>query len=143
MATILHYGELVANLIQFCIICLGVFPNNRFHVNSHVKSCEITPVCSFSILLQQVQARVCFCSGFSDSLCLIPLLCGLCLSLSHALSLSPSGLSGFRARLHSSSSVPNFLKFLAPVVESDDTCDSQRKRYSVHFHILPIHPSLV
>ncbi|XP_077061080.1 TBC1 domain family member 1 isoform X2 [Siphateles boraxobius] len=40
---------------------------------------------------------------------------------------SPSGLSGFRARLHSSSSVPNFLKFLAPVVESDDTCDSQRK----------------
>uniref|UniRef100_A0A9J8AR73 TBC1 domain family member 4 n=1 Tax=Cyprinus carpio carpio TaxID=630221 RepID=A0A9J8AR73_CYPCA len=33
----------------------------------------------------------------------------------------PSGLSGFRARLHSSSSVPNFLKFLAPVVESDDT----------------------
>uniref|UniRef100_A0A9J7YM15 TBC1 domain family member 4 n=1 Tax=Cyprinus carpio carpio TaxID=630221 RepID=A0A9J7YM15_CYPCA len=40
---------------------------------------------------------------------------------------SPSGLSGFRARLHSSSSVPNFLKFLAPVVESDDTSDSQRK----------------
>ncbi|KAK7166486.1 hypothetical protein R3I93_006300 [Phoxinus phoxinus] len=40
---------------------------------------------------------------------------------------SPSGLSGFRARLHSSSSVPNFLKFLAPLVESDDTCDSQRK----------------
>uniref|UniRef100_A0A9J8D9M3 TBC1 domain family member 4 n=1 Tax=Cyprinus carpio carpio TaxID=630221 RepID=A0A9J8D9M3_CYPCA len=40
-------------------------------------------------------------------------------------------LSGFRARLHSSSSVPNFLKFLAPVVESDDTSDSQRKRYSV------------
>ncbi|ROI16018.1 TBC1 domain family member 1 [Anabarilius grahami] len=32
-----------------------------------------------------------------------------------------------RARLHSSSSVPNFLKFLAPVVESDDTCDSQKK----------------
>uniref|UniRef100_A0A9J7Y0H1 TBC1 domain family member 4 n=1 Tax=Cyprinus carpio carpio TaxID=630221 RepID=A0A9J7Y0H1_CYPCA len=45
--------------------------------------------------------------------------------------LSPSGLSGFRARLHSSSSVPNFLKFLAPVVESDDTSDSQKKRYSV------------
>ncbi|XP_043096034.1 TBC1 domain family member 1 isoform X5 [Puntigrus tetrazona] len=40
---------------------------------------------------------------------------------------SPSGLSGFRARLHSSSSVPNFLKFLAPVAESDDTSDSQRK----------------
>ncbi|XP_016415540.1 TBC1 domain family member 1-like isoform X2 [Sinocyclocheilus rhinocerous] len=40
---------------------------------------------------------------------------------------SPSGLSGFRARLHSSSSVPNFLKFLAPVVESDDTSDSQKK----------------
>ncbi|KTF78355.1 hypothetical protein cypCar_00038198 [Cyprinus carpio] len=40
---------------------------------------------------------------------------------------NPSGLSGFRARLHSSSSVPNFLKFLAPVVESDDTSDSQRK----------------
>ncbi|XP_051993705.1 LOW QUALITY PROTEIN: TBC1 domain family member 1-like [Xyrauchen texanus] len=38
---------------------------------------------------------------------------------------SPSGLSGFRARFHSSSSVPNFLKFLAPVVESDDTCDFQ------------------
>uniref|UniRef100_A0A673I8D2 TBC1 domain family member 4 n=1 Tax=Sinocyclocheilus rhinocerous TaxID=307959 RepID=A0A673I8D2_9TELE len=51
----------------------------------------------------------------------------LSLSLSHALSLSPSGLSGFRARLHSSSSVPNFLKFLAPVVESDDTSDSQKK----------------
>ncbi|XP_056626884.1 TBC1 domain family member 1 isoform X2 [Triplophysa dalaica] len=40
---------------------------------------------------------------------------------------NPSGLSGFRARLHSSASVPNFLKFLAPLVESDDSCDSQRK----------------
>ncbi|XP_073721268.1 TBC1 domain family member 1 isoform X1 [Misgurnus anguillicaudatus] len=40
---------------------------------------------------------------------------------------SPSGLSVFRARLHSSSSVPNFLKFLAPVVESDDSYESQRK----------------
>ncbi|XP_026125483.1 TBC1 domain family member 1-like isoform X3 [Carassius auratus] len=46
---------------------------------------------------------------------------------SQPLKRSPSGLSGFRARLHSSSSVPNFLKFLAPVVESDDTSDSQKK----------------
>ncbi|XP_026059692.1 TBC1 domain family member 1-like isoform X1 [Carassius auratus] len=46
---------------------------------------------------------------------------------SRPLKRSPSGLSGFRARLHSSSSVPNFLKFLAPVVESDDPSDSQRK----------------
>ncbi|XP_072525742.1 TBC1 domain family member 1 isoform X3 [Salminus brasiliensis] len=40
---------------------------------------------------------------------------------------SPSGLSGLRARLHSSSSVPNFLKFLAPVEEHDDSSLSQRK----------------
>ncbi|TRY94488.1 hypothetical protein DNTS_004623 [Danionella cerebrum] len=44
---------------------------------------------------------------------------------------SPSGLSGFRARLHSSSSVPNFLKFLAPVVEADDACDSHTKSSDV------------
>ncbi|XP_022537448.2 TBC1 domain family member 1 isoform X1 [Astyanax mexicanus] len=40
---------------------------------------------------------------------------------------SPSGLSGLRARLTSSSSVPNFLKFLAPVEEQDDSSLSQRK----------------
>ncbi|KAJ8336038.1 hypothetical protein SKAU_G00393810 [Synaphobranchus kaupii] len=37
-------------------------------------------------------------------------------------SLSSAPLSGLRARLHSSSSVPNFLKFLAPVDENS-TCD--------------------
>ncbi|XP_037388776.1 TBC1 domain family member 1 isoform X2 [Pygocentrus nattereri] len=40
---------------------------------------------------------------------------------------SPSGLSGLRARVHSSSSVPNFLKFLAPVEEHDDSSLSLRK----------------
>ncbi|KAI4885865.1 hypothetical protein NFI96_010898 [Prochilodus magdalenae] len=40
---------------------------------------------------------------------------------------NPSGLSGLRARLHSSSSVPNFLKFLAPVEELDDSSLSLRK----------------
>ncbi|XP_030643581.1 TBC1 domain family member 1 [Chanos chanos] len=40
---------------------------------------------------------------------------------------SPSGLSGLRARMHSSSSVPNFLKFLAPVEENDDNTESPRR----------------
>ncbi|XP_076873343.1 TBC1 domain family member 1 isoform X2 [Brachyhypopomus gauderio] len=39
---------------------------------------------------------------------------------------SPSGLNGLRARLHSSS-VPNFLKFLAPVEELDDSSLSLRQ----------------
>ncbi|XP_034157063.1 TBC1 domain family member 1 isoform X3 [Pangasianodon hypophthalmus] len=36
--------------------------------------------------------------------------------------------SGLRARLSSSSSVPNFLKFLAPVEEHDDSCISPKHR---------------
>lgn len=84
-----------------------------------------------------LQQLLFFCLSLSNIVLTVTLVFTLWpLSLTLALSPSPSGLSGFRARLHSSSSVPNFLKFLAPVVESDDSCDSQRKRYCLppHFH---------
>ncbi|XP_060772669.1 TBC1 domain family member 1 isoform X2 [Neoarius graeffei] len=41
---------------------------------------------------------------------------------------SPHQSNGLRARLSSSSSVPNFLKFLAPVEEHDDSCLSPNHR---------------
>ncbi|XP_058862456.1 TBC1 domain family member 1-like isoform X3 [Acipenser ruthenus] len=44
--------------------------------------------------------------------------------------LSTSHLSGLRARLHSSSSVPNFLKFLAPVAENSAVDFKKRHRSS-------------
>ncbi|KAK1792536.1 hypothetical protein P4O66_012474 [Electrophorus voltai] len=40
---------------------------------------------------------------------------------------SPSGLNSLRAKLHSASSVPNFLKFLATVEEHDDSSLSLRQ----------------
>ncbi|KAG2466038.1 TBCD1 protein, partial [Polypterus senegalus] len=48
----------------------------------------------------------------------------------HKRNLSSSHLSGLRARLHSSSSVPNFLKFLAPVDENC-TSDFDRKKSDI------------
>ncbi|TSN95713.1 TBC1 domain family member 1 [Bagarius yarrelli] len=41
---------------------------------------------------------------------------------------SPHHSNGLRARLTTSSSVPNFLKFLAPVEEHDDSCISPKHR---------------
>ncbi|MBN3310222.1 TBCD1 protein, partial [Amia calva] len=49
---------------------------------------------------------------------------------------STSHLSGLRARLHSSSSVPNFLKFLAPLDENS-TCDFKKKKSDVEIRSSP------
>lgn len=56
-------------------------------------------------------------------------------------SLHLSPLGGLRARLHSSSSVPNFLKFqfLAPVQEND--CPVTKSRYT-HIHQIIVHVSV-
>ncbi|XP_069047799.1 TBC1 domain family member 1 isoform X3 [Lepisosteus oculatus] len=50
--------------------------------------------------------------------------------------LSTSHLTGLRARLHSSSSVPNFLKFLAPVDENKP-CDFKKKKSDLDIRSSP------
>lgn len=59
----------------------------------------------------------------------------------HHLHFSPLG--GLRARLHSSSSVPNFLKFqfLAPVQENDSADPKSRYTYTQNHHAYQVGPS--